>query len=474
MNAFEIKIRPETALLPVALGAVSAYAKLFFKNKKDVDRIVLATEEAINNVLSYSVTTRMQEITVAAEGADGEFTVYVLDKGLPGDYEKTLTGEDRLGLTLMHGVVDEAAVENLGMDGRRQKLVKYYSRMPEFAALPRQPEPEFIDGAEISVRAPKKDEMLEICRAFYNEYGLTYVNDLIYYPERFYAAVAKDQIHSTIAVDQHGRFAGHHGVFQWTNVPGVWEAGMAVVNSSFRNAGVFKKMMARTYAYVHDEVKGKLFLGCCITTHPYSQKLRLKYDSFPCGFSFNAVPPELAESTFKGASDFSTEALAASAFDFTPKSIYLPEELHTAARFIYGGMNLTREFSPETLSLPETPTKSAWFFNNRLRIGSINFSQPGSDYATRLRSDIYELKTRGAEMITLYLSVELAGLQAAYEAAKAEGFFFTGILPNADQGDVLIMQKMVNHVVNYDSLITTGPFTELLDIVRAFDPDQQK
>ena len=36
------------------------------------------------------------------------------------------------------------------------------------------------------------------------------------------------------------------------------------------------------------------------------------------------------------------------------------------------------------------------------------------------------------------------------------------------------MQKMVNCVVDYDSIITTGPFTELLDIVRSFDPDQKK
>ena len=474
MNAFELKIRPDTQMLPIALATVGKYAKLFFKTKKDVDRIILATEEAINNVLSFSVTSRMEEITITAEGADGEFTVCVLDKGLPGDYEKTLTGTDRIGLTLMHGVVDEAAVENLGLEGRRQKLVKYYSRMPEFASLSKQPEAKIIDGAEISVRTPKKEEMLDICRAFYNEYGLTYVNDLIYYPDRFYAAVAKDQIHSTIAVDQDGHFAGHHGTFQWTNVPGIWESGMAVVNSNYRNAGVFKKMMARTYNYVHDEAKGKIFLGCCITSHPYSQKLRLKYGSAPCGFCFNIAPPDIAASTFKGSNDFSSEALAASAFDFTPKTVYLPEELHDGANFIYKGMELPRELSTEILPPPETPTKSAWSFNTRQLSGSINLSQIGADCATRLRSDIYELKMRGADMITLYISAEVPCFNYAYEAAKSEGFFFTGILPNADQGDVVEMQKMVSCVVDYPSIVTTGPFTELLEIVRSFDPDQKK
>jgi len=352
--------------------------------------------------------------------------------------------------------------------------VKYYVSIPEFSSLPKQKSDQIIENAEINVRTPRKDEMLDICRAFYNEYGLTYVNDLVYYPERFYAAVAKDQIHSTIAVDQFGNFAGHHGVFQWSNVPGIWESGMAVVNGNYRNAGVFKKMMERTYAYAHDEVKAKLFLGGCITTHPYSQKLRLKYGSFPCAFCFNVAPPDLAESTFKKATDYSSEAIAASSFDFTPRKVYLPEELLPAANMIYTGMALPRDISVESLPVPECPSKSTWFFNNRLRNGSINLTQSGADFETRLRSDIFELKSRGAEMIMLYLSAEQPGLQKIFEAAKAEGFFFVGLLPNADQGDVLCLEKMVSSVVNYDSFITTGPFTDLLAIVRSFDPDQKK
>ena len=473
MNAIEINIRPDAQLLPSALSAISSYAELFFKNKKDVDRIILATEEAVSNVLSFSVTRHLDFVTVTADGIDGEFTVCVLDHGLPGDYEKTLSGEDRLGLTLMHSAVDVATVENLGIAGRCQRLVKYYTSIPDFSTLPEPPKAAPIENAQITVRSPQKSEMLDICRAIYNEYGLTYSNDIVYYPERFRAAVAKDQIHSTVAVDENGNLAGHHAVFQWSTVPGVWEGGMAVVNSNYRNAGVFRRMMQRSYDYVKDEVKGKLFIGCCVMTHPYSQKNRLKYNSMPSGFILNQAPPDVFLSTFKAKESFTGVAIASSVFDPTPRTVYLPEELKSTAEKIYGWTQISRTIVTDSAAAPEAEaTESAWFFNAAKRNGTINLRRPGSDFLHNLRENLYELKRRGAEMIVLYVSAELPEFPVVYEGAKGEGFFFTGILPATNQGDVIIMQKMLNHVVDYDSLVSYGPFTELLNDIRGFDPDQ--
>lgn len=474
MNAIEIRIRPDPRLLPSVLSAISSYAKLFFKNEKDIDHIVLATEEAVGNVLSFSVTPHLDTVTVTADAASGEFTVCVLDHGLPGDYEKTLSGEDRLGLMLMHNAVDVATVENLGTAGRCQRLIKYYSTVADFSALPELPKAAPIENAQITVRSPKKAEMLDVCRALYNEYGMTYSNDIVYYPDRFYAAVAKDQIHSTVAVDENGNLAGHHAVFQWSTIPGVWEGGMAVVNGNYRNAGVFRRMMQRSFDYVRNEVNGKLFIGCCVMTHPYSQKNRLKYGGMPCGFLLNLTPPDVLRSSFKTKDCFTADAIAASVFDTTPKTVYLPEEAAAVAEKIYGWLGLPRTVVTDLSTLPETGvTESAWYFNSAKRNGTINLRHPRSDFLRNLRNHMYELKLRGAEMMVLYVPIEQSGFPIVYEAAKAEGFFFTGILPATDQGDVIMMQKMLNNVVDYDSLIAYGPFAELLNDIRAFDPDNK-
>ena len=474
MDAVELKIRSDISLIPIPLGAVKVYAEEYFKDEKTVKKIILALEEALNNVFSYSMSGRLEQITVTAEANDGEFTVSVIDRGIPGNYDTTLQGEDRIGLTIMQNSVDEIYIENLGLEGRKQKLVKYYCSIPEEAKSEEKIEEKALENIELSFRTPKKDEILKISRAFYNEYGLTYVNDTFYYPERLYAAISKGKIHSTVAMDQYGGLAGHHGAMQWAIVPGIWEAGMAVVNKSYRNMGIFKKLMACTNDFLQNEAKSKICIRCTVTTHPYSQLTRLKNGSYPCAFALCFFPPEVGASTFKAEKQPTSEAIAASIFDFTPKTVYLDKEVHEPAKFAYSGMKLEREILAEgTAPLYET-TVSNCVFNSRCRNGEINFVKIGKNYEAQLNNDVTELKKQGAEAITLYLSIEDSGAIELYNAAKKQGFFFCGVIPNADQGDVMRMQKMLTHVVDYDSIITVEPFTTLLNMIRALDPDDGK
>lgn len=472
-NAVEIRIRPEKELVGSALSAIRSYAGHFFKDRKDIDRIVLATEEAVGNVLSYSMTDHLDCITVTADAADGELTVCVLDSGLPGDYEETLNGEERLGIRLMHGAVDFVQVENLGKAGRCQRLVKYYSSIPDLSGPSELPETDVRENSQITIRSACPSEILSICRAVYNEYGLTYSRDIVYYPERFSAAVAKGQMQSFVAVDEEGRLAGHHAVFEWDTVPGIREVGIGVVDRNYRNMGIARRLMERSCSYVRDETEGRVLVGCCVMSHPYTQKNCLLYHLVPCGFLLNLTPPDVLQSSMKTGGGFTSDAIAATVFDRAPETVYLPEKLKSTAEKIYSWMEL-----PRTIVTGQEPafgtdsTECKWYFNTAKRNGTIVILSPGQDHKCSLHSSIVGLKRRGAEMIMLYFSAGQSGASAVYEAAREEGFFFTGLLPASDLGDMILMQKMMNNVVDYDSLITCDLFTELLADIRRFDPDQ--
>jgi len=474
MNAIEIKIRPDASLLPSVLSSVKVYAKQFFKSRADIDRIILALEEAVNNVLSYSVTDHMTNITVTADSADGKFTVCVLDTGLPGDYDETLKGDERLGLEIMQSSVDEFRVENLGFGGRRQCLIKYYDKLPILAVKDKSGDNEVIENAVITIRPPKREEILGISRAFYNEYGLTYLREDIYYPERFYACINKGQIYSTIAVDQNGGFAGHLASLKWDHLPGIWECSMAVVNGRYRGAGVFTKLMEENLRFMKNEANGKTYISCCVTSHPYSQKTHVKYNFFPCGFLFNGVPPDALSSSFLKEGQYTHEAYAAIVYDFSERTVYFPEELIKPASFIYNGLKLPRTLITDDVEPQVEHTCSTWSYSTGTRTGSVVISAIGKDYAKRLRSDVFELRTRGAEMISLNINVCTPGFVRLYEAAKAEGFFFTAVIPNAEMGDIFVMQKLLKKNVIYDELITVEPFTTMLEMIREFDPDQNQ
>lgn len=472
MKAFDINMYPQKDLIPSVLSAVEMYARLFFDETKEVHKISLALEEAIENIRPFAKETNTT-INIAVEAEDGEFKVSVTDRATPGDLEK-LQGEARLGLEIMQGITDSLQIENLGLEGRRQSFIKYYDKMPEFIDTEEVEEPEPITDAQITIRGPKKDEVPQIITAFYKEYGLTYHHDTIYYPERFFAAIKKDKIHSTVAVDENGNVAGHHAAWQWDNVPGIWESGMANVDSRYRNAGIFKKMMARTYDYVENIAKVKMFMGVCVVTHPYSQKLRLKYDSLPCGFMFNNKPPEVNATAFRKAGEYNNVAFAASIFDKSPQTVYVPEEIQPIIKQIVDGFELPRTYvTDDPDSEPENEmTLQNFEFSPRVRTGWISVNQLGKDCAEALRTAEFELKKNGAEMVALYYPAA-AGSAKLYEAAKKEGFFFTAYLPCADVGDVIMMQKMNNHVINYDNMNTIEPFTSLLEQIKALDPDQK-
>lgn len=474
MSDIEIKILPERHLITPALETVREYAKSFFNDDKKLNKICLGLEEAIANVISYGYSKHLEYILICIEAANGAFTISIIDKGLPGNYEKTLKGEDRLGLEIMRNVVDEMTIINMGQDGRCQKLVTYYGKQPVFEDI-HEEKTEIIENPVFTLRAPKASEMLEVCRGIYNEYGLTYINDLVYYPERFFAAIEADVFHSTIAVDQYGNFAGHHGAFEWDIVPGIFESGLAVVSNRYRNSGLFNKFMEKTSKYIIEDRHAKFYVGGCTTTHPYSMKARLKLGSSPCAYRFNLAPPDIVQTAFRGKNSFSHEAFAGIPYDFTERTVYYPDEVVTAVSKIYDSMKLPRNIITEgDPSATDDSTESVATFNKRLRTGEINIKTFGNDYKQKLHDSIIDIKSQGAEAISLYLSAESPVLQDAYKTAKEDGFFFTGIFPNTKQGDVLMMENILSNTVNYSEIVSIEPFTELLEFIRSLDPDQQK
>lgn len=473
MDDIRIQIRPQKHLIAPALETIREYAKSYFDNVSTINKIVLGLEEAISNVITYGYSKHLDYISICVEAADGAFTMSILDKGLPGNYEKTLKGMDRLGLEIMTNVVDEMSITNMGQEGRCQKLIKYYGKQPDFREENNE-EVKIIENPEFTLRAPKRNEMLEVSRGIYNEYGMTYPKDLVYYPDRFFAAVEADTFHSTVAVDQYGNVAGHHAAFEWDIVPGIYESGLAIVSNNYRHSGLLKKFMKQTTEYVVNEKKAKIFVGGCVTTHEFSQISRLRIGSLPCAFKLNQAPPDMVQSSFKKEGVFTHEAFAGSVYDFTEKTVYMPEEVLPAVEKIYDSMKLPRNILTEgDPSATASHTDLLASYNKRLRSGEINILTYGEEYKQKLHESIIDIKRQGAESISIYFSAASPVLIDAYETAKEEGFFFTGIFPNADQGDVVMMQNILSNIVDYTQIVTIEPFTELLEFIRKLDPDQK-
>ncbi len=474
MKAFEIVIIPDPTLIQVAQGAVEQYAAGFFDDKKDIKRISLALEEAISNVLTFSMSETLKELRISCEARDGQFIVEVHDEGLPGDFGDTLKGDELIGVQLMGKVLDIFKVENRGTGGRVQKMVKYYSRSNELVAQPIQQDETPVENAVITVRGSEEKDMLEICRRLYGEYGLTYLHDDIYYPEKFYAEVKSDAIHSIVAVDENGNIAGHHASFEWEDVPGIWESGMAVVNPRYRGYGIFGKMMDVTRDYVINQRKARVFISCAITLHTATQRLRLKLGDSPCGFLLNTAADDVGRmNTFESKQERTSLALAASILDKTPKTLHVHEDLVHILQPFYEAQQTERTYITDRLEPDEEETIASTFSNARTRSGRIVLKNVGKDYEKAIQTEQFSLKKQNVEQIELFLPMEATGSVTAYRLAKRLGFFFMGIIPCSDYGDMMVMGKMLVHLVDYESIVTMEPFTTFKEEVRKLDPDQK-
>ena len=468
----ELKLLPSKKLIPAALGAVREYAKLCFEDAKQAEKLALVTEEAIDNVLLHSVSAKMNQIIVKAGTEEQRFVLEVWDDGMPGDFEKTLQDGESLGMTLMRSFADSIEFLNCGTKGRCQRIVKHIAELPPEITAEQTEDESPIEGAVITIRETEDGDLWDVCRALYREYGLTYPNESVYDPESFAELIRRPNVHSIVAYTDQGLLAGHHAIVEDQNLPGLYEMGMAVVNSRIRHCGVFSRLIEANEAYYREHIHRGIAFSDATIFHPYTQQTRLKYGYSACGFNFNFNPPETLQGTFTKNRYYTSAAMAALVPDRSPKTVFLPKELAELAAKIYGNLELPRSYDfTGGVAEGETVAHSSYFAKQN--IGRLVVEHIGADCREMLAQQLYNFRRNGTVSLKLYLPMEEPGLIGIYEEAKKYGFFISGILPNLEYGDLLQLCTTFGNVIHYETMVTIGPFTELLEMIRKFDPNDQ-
>lgn len=476
MNRFELKISPSAKMISIALQAAREYAGQYLSDPRAVSRLILALEEAIANVLHYSLTDSVQDITVTGEAQDGELKLSVLDKGLPGDYERILKDEDALGLTIMHASVDQVNIKNLGKGGRCQELIKYYISRPDFTKAEDTPAPKAVSADDIRILPLRKKDAMWVGRALYNEYGFSYNEDMAYYPERLYAASKKGDLYSLVAVNGEDRAVAHLAAWRWPDMPGIWESGMAVTAPAYRGLGLFNRLMDQLTDYMNTCADCTLHITMTLTTHLYSQLGAYRYGARVFGLSLSLHGAELLSSNLKSETDTCTErdsyVYMGWLLDRAPKSVYAVPEVKELLAGRYAELGAERSILTEPLQPEAEATVTDCYFDPSFKGGRICIFEIGVDVADRLRRDVLQAKRNGILMLELCIAMDSPGVAAAYEAARELGFFFTGVFAGTRKGDLMMLDLILSQSVNYERIHVIDSARGFLDAVRQLDPDQ--
>ncbi len=463
----DIKSKLNSRTISAILAAGESFAGNFFTSKKDSRTICLALEECLNNILLY--TGEDVEISISLSAEKGKFSVAVKDYALPGDFENELKGEKGLGLELLHNIVDEYRIDNLGLDGRRQLFSKHYEEMT--GADNSNDEEEVPSDIALYVRKPAMEYADSLSKLFYRSFGFSYSWDLVYYPNSYMEAYNNKELISMLMVDENNVVRGHVALCPNESIKGCYELGMALSDPKCRNRGISSKLLDSLMKDV-EEIKMPMYYADCTIVHPYSQKSALKLGAVPTGFQFQTMPPEMYQSSFSDGKNYDSGVDICKVFDKRERTVYFPLEVRHIVEHIYRDLQLPRTVINEgDCEMDYTVMESVYLSRNNA--GIITIHEIGKDVEKALYDSIFELKKNEVRLITVYCPSN-RGTNRVYDYCKSEGFFFTGMFPATDEGDIMIMQKLMSSVVNYDYLNLCDECKWLMEEIKKLDPDYQK
>ncbi len=463
--------------------------------KSEILKLELAVEEAAKNIIEHSFAPG-EETTfdIIIEPHIAGIIIQFKDKGFPFDpteipdynpkIKSNILEAKGLGTFLIKQLVDEVTYLNLGKNGKEIVLFKYLNKKSikdiiskleiEKAEEDKKTQARTPVGFEnFKVRRMTPDEAIAVSKCAYTTYGLTYVHEDIYFPERVREMNIKGELISYVAINDNNEIMGHIALeieVRDTDFP---QLGMAFVNPKFQGHGCMKSMNTKM---IEDAVMGNFYgiYARGVTTHPFSQKVIGKF-----GFQDTAIFLSSGVSReYKGIREDETrrESVVIMANYLHPSNemiIYPPKEHINIIKKVYNNLGLNPKFSDSIPKDVMEKNQSIIKVNidNVNHIAIINVIEYGKDVLYEIKKSLNDFCHKRYE--TIYLNLKLRDPLTAKYSSEFEkmNFFFSGIMPGSDNNDELVLQYLNNYIADYDKVMIDSDFgKELKEYIKSQDP----
>jgi hypothetical protein len=209
--------------------------------------------------------------------------------------------------------------------------------------------------------------------------------------------------------------------------------------------------------------------------HTLSQRTNLKFGFQETALQLGGFPPgsiqPIREKSLKGAGH------VISFFKYIKETdgykVFLPSRHKDMLEGIYGKLGIKRSFaSVDNLPAGQLPEESVIQLSIKPfhKTATIEVKENGADMEKRIKAKLFELENKGFNALYLDLNLKDPFTIEATERLEELGFFFSGLLPDYSDGDILRLQYY-NTVVDYDEIETYSPFAfELMNYIKGLDP----
>ncbi len=455
--------------LPPVLAFLREFASDIGFGKEEINKIELALEEAITNVIRHSLPRdqaasfelEMQPLTIGIE-------LCIHDMGRPFG-EKVITQFDPrklavdqevkgLGNFLIQKVMDVVEYQSLGNKGKKLRMVKYFENPPaEYDVkksnpwyLPEESGPPVAE-VNFTIRRFIPSDAPALAELAYDTYGYSYLYENVYYPDRTIALNKINEIISVVAVTEEGILAGHTGLFCNPAYPGVAELAMAMVKPEYRGYHLFDKTSVLCVSTALDLKLNALF-SQAVTLHTRSQPGLKKIGLLPVGILlayFTAPECKGIENlTHDRVSPLVVFKLLA---PYHAGTLYLPGR---HCEFISGLLSSVSVGWENGEQFDTGKTKSVYSIqvNEVSSYARMFVYETGHDLVMELKQYLYRLRKEKLLLGELMLNLEDPLNTLLYEEIESLGFIFTGILPATIRGNFLTLVYLNGINANFDNI----------------------
>ena len=449
-----ITLAGEARYLAPALTFIREVAISFGVAPPDASGLERAVGAVASNVIEQGFAPgEPGTLDLVVVRAPGRLVVAVEDRGLPFDWT-TLEAGGHSGLSApaLTDFADAVRFLNLGTSGNRVEIVKRLPFAPIDAGKDRGDKPAAAAPAPapmtdaVSVRLMTPDDAVAVARCAYQCYGYTVPDDYLYYPDHMREMLAGGLLEICVGATSGGRIAGCLTRELDHRSAAVGYLGEGMVDPRFRGHRLLEQML--TFFIRRSAEQGLRGLYAeAVTVHPMSQKSNLALGAFETGVQLADEAPTVV---FKQIDDGAPAKRTATVLhyfktsDAPRRTVHPPGHHQAMIGRIYERGGLARDVRAAPGAAAELPAAA------QLRVdvfpgwreASLRVTAYGRDLPDLVHARLRQLRIRRIDWIGLDLPLSHPGARELCAPLEALGFFFAGVIPELDDGDVLRLQYL--------------------------------
>lgn len=455
-----IQIEANKNYIPALTGFVRSIAEKFQLSRDEGLKLELITEEAALSIIENSFSKGQKGFyEVAVKYLPGKLKICFVDKGKPFDFEEHIDDNENIGAILIKAFADEISFNNLGKDGKEIIVTK---KIPLQVYNNQNIEQNFagkfedVYNDDLVYQFMQPEQALEFTQFVFKNYEYDYPYDSVYYPETRKELLEIGALDACVVLNKKNEIVGHIALKLNNPDSMVGELHEVIIDKRYP----FKK--------IYSSMKDYLF--------NYSAEMGLYGVYYSTGFMENNFQeetgllevPEVAFILFENSIE---NILYFKKLNNSPDlTIYPPLHHQNIVNQIYKRLNIKRimvsaDLKSLLLHLPQQ-TNLALNISSETKTALIDIVEYGNDFIVKIKSLLNELTNNQIINVIMDLPLSNPVTQVNCAILEAEGFFFSGILPEYQKiGDVLRLQYIVGDIRKKPKVALSEFGNELLNYI---------